>query len=135
MGIYNIQAAVPAPYINTLCANVAGHEIAPLVYANQTNVTLNSTLDFSVASTYWYTNLMNWTEFNSIKNTSIDDVFGWTKPSDRPAFYKLPADFNTVSTCQFRSIDHTTYFKPDLKYDTTRVGSRLSVSPGQRRQQ
>jgi hypothetical protein len=95
MGIYNIRAAVPSPYINVLCANAAGADLAPLIYANMTNVTLNTTQDFSLASTYWYTHL-DWTEFNSIKSTPLDEVFGWTKPSDRPAFYKLPANFNTV---------------------------------------
>jgi hypothetical protein len=96
MGIYNIRAAVPAPYINVLCANVAGPDLAPLIYANMTNVTLNATLDFSEQSTYWF-NHLNWTAFNAIQSTPLDEVFGWAKPSDRPVFYKFPIDFNTVS--------------------------------------
>ncbi|QDS73583.1 hypothetical protein FKW77_001325 [Venturia effusa] len=96
MGIYNIRAAVPSPYVNVLCANAAGADIAPLVYANQTNVRLNATQDFAELSTHWYTVSMNWTEFNSAKPNPLDEVFGWTKPSDRPAFYKLPIQYNTI---------------------------------------
>jgi hypothetical protein len=69
--------------------------MADLVYANWTGVTLNTSLDFSAQSTYWYTNA-NWTIFNSIKSTPLDETFGWTKPTDRPAFYKFPIDFNTI---------------------------------------
>ena len=95
MGIYNIRAAVPSPYINVVCANAAGADLAPLVYANMSGVTLNTTLDFSESSTYWYEHL-NWTEFNSVKSTPLDEVFGWTQPFLRPAFYKFPINFNTV---------------------------------------
>lgn len=96
MGIYNIRAAVPSPYVNVLCANAAEADLAPLVYANQTNVTLNATLDLANLSTHWYTESMNWTEFNSVKSNPLDKVFDWTKPTDRPAFYKFPIKFNTV---------------------------------------
>lgn len=96
MGIYNIRAAVPSPYVNVLCANAVEAELAPLIYEKQPNVTLNTTLDLANLSTHWYTDSMNWTEFNSVKSTPLDDVFGWTKPSDRPAFYKFPIKFNTV---------------------------------------
>ncbi|RDI78166.1 hypothetical protein Vi05172_g11889 [Venturia inaequalis] len=96
IGIYNIRAAVPSPYVNVLCANAAEAELAPLIYEKQRNVALNTTLDLANLSTHWYTESMNWTEFNSVKSTPLDEVFGWAEPSDRPAFYKLPIKFNTI---------------------------------------
>jgi hypothetical protein len=81
--------------MNVICANVAGEDMTDLVYANWTGVTLNTTLDFSVESTYWYTHA-NWTTFNTLDSTPLDEVFGWKKPTDRPAFYKFPIDFNTI---------------------------------------
>jgi hypothetical protein len=95
IGIYSLHAAVPSPYLNVICANVAGAEMTDLVYANWTGVTLNTTQDFSAQSTYWYTNA-NWTAFNTLKSSPLDETFGWEKPTDRPAFYKFPIDFNTV---------------------------------------
>ncbi|KAF2433105.1 hypothetical protein EJ08DRAFT_584201 [Tothia fuscella] len=96
IGVYNLRAAVPSPYLNVLCANVAAEEIKGLVYANMTGVKLNTTLDFSELSTWWFTKGVNWTEFAKIDSTPVDDVFGWKKASDRPAFYKFPINFNTV---------------------------------------
>jgi hypothetical protein len=95
IGVYSLHAAVPSPYLNVICANVAGEEMTDLVYANWTGVTLNSTLDFSDKSTHWFANA-NWTAFNTLESTPLDETFGWTKPTDRPAFYKFPIDFNTV---------------------------------------
>jgi hypothetical protein len=46
VGVYNIRAAVPAPYINVLCAHATKQELSPIVYETAgTNVTLNVTAD------------------------------------------------------------------------------------------
>jgi len=91
VGIYNIRAAIPSPYINVLCANMNGSELAPLIYANQSNVTLNYTQDLP---TNWLTNF-NFTGFANL-TTAVDDVFGFDENNRPPIFYKFPQPFNTI---------------------------------------
>jgi hypothetical protein len=90
-GIYNIRAALPSPYINALCANMNSQELAPLVYANQSNVTLNFTSDLP-------TNWISKFDFSTFANltTAVDDVFGFDENNRPPIFYKLPLQFNTI---------------------------------------
>ncbi|KIW01272.1 uncharacterized protein PV09_07311 [Verruconis gallopava] len=97
-GIYNIRAAVPSPYINVLCANFEQSEYEDFVYQTMPGVTLNQTRDFANLSTWWYVAGVDWKRFTSfpIGNNSLDKVFGWQEPEDRPAFYKFPIDFNTL---------------------------------------
>lgn len=133
MGIYNIRAAVPSPYVNVICANAAGSDLAPLVYANMTNVTLDATLDFANLSTHWYTESLNWTEFNAIKSNPLDEVFGWTKPSERPAFYKFPANFNTVCIHVLANPSGNIDLALDFEQHAARMGPRFSIPARQRR--
>jgi hypothetical protein len=97
-GIYNIRASVPSPYVNVVCANFKQEEYEHFVYATMPNVTLNATRDFANSSTWWFVEGVNWTRFNDVPigNSSLDEVFGWQTPQERPAFYKFPIDFNTV---------------------------------------
>lgn len=90
-GIYNIRAAIPSPYINVLCANMNGDELAPLIYANQSNVTLNFTQDLP---TNWISNF-NFSNFENL-TTQFDDVFGFDENERPPIFYKMPTPFNTI---------------------------------------
>ena len=93
VGIYNIRAAIPSPYINVLCANLNASELAPIVYAAQPNITLNYTQDLPGAS--WVT------KFNrsSIANlTTLADVFSFDENNRVPIFYKTPLPFNTIAS-------------------------------------
>jgi hypothetical protein len=89
---------VPSPYINVLCANFEKEEYQNFVYETMPNVTLNVTRDFANLSTWWYVAGVNWTRFNEfpIGNNSLDRIFDWKTPEERPAFYKYPIDFNTL---------------------------------------
>ena len=92
-GMYNIQAALPAPYINVICANVNRDELAPMMYEAMPNVTLplNYTADLPTA----FTTKVDWGNFTKMK-TAIDDVFGWDNYWRPPIFYKYPVNFNTI---------------------------------------
>ena len=91
---------MPSPYVNVLCANLEQDDYKDFVYQTMPNVTLNVTADFGGLSTEWFTNGVDWDQFYShpIQNSSntLDAVFGWTTPRQRPAFYKWPIDFNTI---------------------------------------
>jgi hypothetical protein len=91
MGIYNIQAAIPSPYINVLCANVNKDDLAPIVYAAMPNVTLNATADLP---TNFLSNV-SWSNFSHVR-TAMDDVFEWDDNWRPPVFYKYPMKFNTI---------------------------------------
>jgi hypothetical protein len=73
LGVYQIKAAVPSPYINVLCANVDADEIAPLVY----EAAVNSTLVPSDLTIKWM-DKFNWTALDAT-TTPVDDLFGWTQ--------------------------------------------------------
>lgn len=73
LGVYQVRAAVPSPYINVLCANVAADEIAPLVY----EASVNSTLVPSDLNGPWM-DKFNWTALYAT-TTPVDDIFGWTQ--------------------------------------------------------
>lgn len=91
LGTYSIRGALPSPYINVLCVNMNATELVPLIYANQTNVTLNYTLDLPTA----FTDNFNYSGFANLK-TAVDDVFGFDETYRPPIFYKLPLPFNTI---------------------------------------
>jgi hypothetical protein len=91
MGVYNIRASIPSPYLNVLCVNVKSDEIKGLVYEAQPNVTLNSTADLPTT----FTDAFNWTSFATLK-TPLDDIFGWDSEHRPPIFYKYPIHFNTI---------------------------------------
>jgi hypothetical protein len=91
MGVYNLRASVPSPYLNVICANVQKDEIKGLVYEAQPNVTLNATADLPTL----FTTLFNWTSFSTVK-TPVDDIFSWDSQHPPPIFYKYPKNFNTI---------------------------------------
>jgi hypothetical protein len=93
LGMYNIRASLPSPYINTLCANVLADEIAPIVYEAQTGVTLNATKDLPTQYTFDFP----WGNFSSVQ-TPVDKIFGWDAHHRPPIFYKYPINFNTVGS-------------------------------------
>jgi hypothetical protein len=111
LGVYNIRAAIPSPYVHVICANMEKDELAPLVYETASpNITLNPLTDLPTQ----YTINFNWTNFANLK-TPVDEVFEWNDNNPAPSkytifklffsadvthrivFYKFPMDYNTVS--------------------------------------
>jgi len=96
-GVYQLQASVPSPAVNVLCAHMTAAELAPIVYTEWNNNTLNNTLWPTGAQLAFY---QPGTEPNGtyLNATSVDDIFEWgpkylTSP---PVFPKLPLSYNTL---------------------------------------
>jgi hypothetical protein len=90
-GLYNIKAALPSPYVNVICANVAEEDLAPLVYSGIPDVVLNATRDLPTN----YVTGFDWTMLNEL-TTPLDEIFGWTADQRPPVFYKFPIMYNTL---------------------------------------
>ncbi|KAI5205751.1 hypothetical protein E4T39_02778 [Aureobasidium subglaciale] len=96
-GVYQLQASVPSPAVNVLCAQITKEELAPIVYTEWNNNTLNATQWANGEPLAFY---QPGTENNGtyLNKTVVDDVFGWgakyqTSP---PVFPKLPLAYNTL---------------------------------------
>ena len=94
MGRYDIEASVPSPVVNVLCASVSEKDIAPLVYnewPNKNATGFNSSLwpacpDIPTGPD-WH------------NSTVVDDLFGFGVAKYNripPIFPKLPLAYNTV---------------------------------------
>jgi hypothetical protein len=97
MGVYQLQASVPSPAVNVLCAQMTKEELAPIVYTEWNNNTLNATQWPTGAQMAFYQpgTVVNGTYLNK---TVVDDIFEWgpkylTSP---PVFPKLPLAYNTL---------------------------------------
>jgi hypothetical protein len=96
-GVYQLQASVPSPAVNVLCAQMTKQELSPIVYTEWNNNTLNATQWPTGAQLAFYQpgNTVNGTYLNK---TVVDDIFEWgpkylTSP---PVFPKLPLAYNTL---------------------------------------
>lgn len=95
VGGYSIKASVPSPAVNVLCVNMAGEELAPLVYTEWPNAQLiNSTVIPTQVIPFGKT----WTEQvpaaesngTWLNSTVADDIFGWgEKYARRPPIFPL----------------------------------------------
>ncbi|KAI4198262.1 MAG: hypothetical protein LQ346_002802 [Caloplaca aetnensis] len=93
LGQYEVQASVPAPAVNVICASMQREELTPIVFSewplgNGTAVNL----------TGWPENFPIPTYPEFINSTAVDDLFGFGKKYGRraPVFPKLPVNYNTV---------------------------------------
>ncbi|SLM38744.1 hypothetical protein LPUS_09061 [Lasallia pustulata] len=95
LGEYYIEASVPSPAVNVLCANMTKEELTPLVYSLWPKfAAANAALDASL-----YPNGYDIPMYPDWMNaTTVDDLFGWGKKYGRrpPMFPKLPQKYNTV---------------------------------------
>ncbi|KAI4738776.1 hypothetical protein E4T50_10765 [Aureobasidium sp. EXF-12298] len=96
-GVYQLQASVPSPAVNVLCAQMTKEEVTPIVYTEWNNNTLNATQWPTGAQLAWYQPgyELSGTYLNK---TVVDDVFGWGEKyqTSPPVFPKLPVSYNTV---------------------------------------
>ncbi|KAL9599061.1 MAG: hypothetical protein Q9219_004095 [cf. Caloplaca sp. 3 TL-2023] len=93
LGEYDVQASIPSPTTNIICASMQSEELTPIVFS-EWPVGNGST-----------TNLTGWPNGfdipfypDYINSTSVDDLFGFGEKYGRraPVFPKLPKPFNTV---------------------------------------
>lgn len=92
-GQYNIEAAVPSPALNVLCAGMTADELAPIVYTRWPNSSDFNATTWSVspspnvpANTTWY------------NSTVVDDIFGFGEKYGQqpPIFGTYPIAYNTI---------------------------------------
>ena len=97
LGEYYLEASVPSPSVNVLCASMSQDEMAPMV--------LNLWPGFNTTNNGTAPNGTNWpTDYdmpsypNWLNKTVVDDLFGFGEQYGRrmPIFPKLPKPFNTV---------------------------------------
>lgn len=92
LGEYNIQASVPSPALNVLCANMSSEEMVPMVYTLWPKEFNNGTLP---NATNW-PDQFNLTQPSSLTKTVVDDLFNFDDINKHPIFPKLPLAWNTV---------------------------------------
>jgi len=88
-----VQASVPSPTTNVLCASMQKEELSPIVFSEW------PTGNGSAANlTGWPTGFRVPTWPDWLNSTSVDDLFGFGEQYGRrpPVFPKLPLPFNTV---------------------------------------
>ena len=93
LGEYYLDASVPSPALNVLCAGVSEQELSPMVltlWPGYNNTAPNNT---NYPGGYDIPSYPSW-----LNATAIDDVFGFGEKYGRrmPVFPKLPIAYNTV---------------------------------------
>ncbi|OCK94764.1 uncharacterized protein K441DRAFT_677298 [Cenococcum geophilum 1.58] len=87
VGRYKLQASVPSPFLNVLCASADRDEIGGLVYQYQVlqnKGSMNVTADLkSEGSDTYFVNAFDWDKFASVK-TPLDGIFDWSENKTRP---------------------------------------------------
>ncbi|KAL8794729.1 MAG: hypothetical protein Q9195_002683 [Heterodermia aff. obscurata] len=101
-GEYHVQASVPSPSVNVICARMTETELAPLVYQqwpNHGSLVPNGTnwpQEFDIPRDLGWMN-----------KTLFDDVFGFGRKYNRipPLFPKLPQPYNTILNSTAQPLD------------------------------
>ena len=91
LGEYYIQASVPSPVVNVLCAELTADELSPMVYTEWPGFKYNAT---EPNSTTWPTEFD--LRLDLPNKTVVDDLFGFDEVQTHPIFPKLPIAYNTV---------------------------------------
>ncbi|KAL8803974.1 MAG: hypothetical protein Q9182_002846 [Xanthomendoza sp. 2 TL-2023] len=104
LGEYIVQASVPSPVTNVLCATMRKKELEPMVYTEWPRIKGSAT------------NLTGWPKDFAIpqwpgwlNSTPVDDLFGFGEKYGRrhPVFAKYPIDYNTI-------LNHTGWFTDSI---------------------
>lgn len=108
LGEYHVQASVPSPVVNVLCATMQKSELAPMVYTDwpESNGTASnltgwpSSIDRDFGIPQW----PSW-----LNSTPVDDLFGFGEKYGRrhPVFSRYPIAYNTI-------LNHTGWFTDSI---------------------
>ena len=107
LGEYYLEASVPSPSVNVLCASMTEEDMTPMVlnmwpgFNTTNNGTAPNATNYPLL--YKFPMYPDW-----LNNTVVDDIFGFGEKYGRrmPIFPKLPIAFNTI-------INETTPFNTD----------------------
>ncbi|KAL8668020.1 MAG: hypothetical protein Q9168_007108 [Polycauliona sp. 1 TL-2023] len=117
LGEYIVQASVPSPVTNVLCASMRQEELDPMVYSawpegngSATNLT-GWPNDFGVPL---------WPSY--LNSTPVDDLFGFGEKYGRrhPVFSKYPIAYNTV-------LNHTGWYTDSIYILATSGGGNYTM--------
>lgn len=93
LGEYIVEASVPSPVTNVLCATMRKEELAPMVYTDWpgSNGTASSLTGWPVGF-----GIPLWPSY--LNSTPVDDLFEFGEKYNRrhPVFSKYPIEYNTV---------------------------------------
>ncbi|KAL8827538.1 MAG: hypothetical protein Q9170_006980 [Blastenia crenularia] len=93
LGQYDVQASVPSPITNVLCASMQAEELTPIVFSEWPagNGTTTNLTGWPVGF-----DIPTWPSW--LNSTPVDDLFGFGEKYGRrpPVFPKLPIPYNTV---------------------------------------
>ncbi|KAL4972648.1 hypothetical protein BDW66DRAFT_162745 [Aspergillus desertorum] len=93
-GMYELEASVPSPAVNVLCAGMNATELAPIVYTEWPNHGNFDAVTWTADVPADVPNMEDWHN-----RTVVDDIFGFGPdyPGQyAPVFGKLPKEYNTV---------------------------------------
>jgi hypothetical protein len=109
-----IDAQVPSPTINVLCAEMTADELAPLIWLEWPENKKNDSISSNhIPGNYWDSILPGWSPGNTSREgwvgwrnkTVVDDLFSFGDHRIPPVFPKLPMMYNTV--LNYSSVWHT----------------------------
>ncbi|KAL5333139.1 hypothetical protein BJX70DRAFT_381847 [Aspergillus crustosus] len=95
-GVYEMEASVPSPAVNVLCAGMNATELAPIVYTEWPN---SAELDPVTWTTHPPADVPNIELWATANRTVVDNIFGFGPdyPGQySPIFGKLPKPYNTI---------------------------------------
>jgi hypothetical protein len=93
-GMYELEASVPSPAVNVLCAGMNATELAPIVYTEWPNHGNFNAVTWTTKVPDDVPNIEHWRN-----RTVVDDIFefGPDYPDQyAPVFGKLPEEYNTI---------------------------------------
>lgn len=130
LGRYYVQASVPSPVINVMCANMSREELTPMVFTEWPSEYSNGTNATSLNVTGW-PNDYDLTTPSSLRRTAVDKLFGFDDDETHPIFSKIPQPYNTVLNISTFYGHNSIYLLATSKNDTyTMCSMRVAQSPG-----
>ncbi|KAG8534403.1 uncharacterized protein KY384_001248 [Bacidia gigantensis] len=111
LGEYHIQASVPSPTINVLCAEMTEDELAPIVFNEypQYKGTVFNFTEYAGGENSSIPKLNGESKWSDFNTTKVDDIFQWGEDHNRkrPVFPKIPDPYQTVFNGSNQQIDST----------------------------
>lgn len=92
VGEYQIRASVASPSVNVMCVNIAGPDLAPLVYTTWPDANTDSTdvPGQKIGFEDWQDDVPTISDNEWLNSTVVDDVFLWgEKHGRRPPVFQL----------------------------------------------
>ena len=92
LGEYYIQASVPSPSVNVLCASLTDDELTPMLYTQWPPQQFQGTMPNGTN----YPGTYNLSIPSHLSQTKVDDIFKFDSNQVHPVFLKKPPPFNTM---------------------------------------